>query len=145
LDLPARSAREGPLEQDVVNALGVEPVRTATSTFDLVEVATEAEVLAAAPDLSVLATKKRGFIVTAESAGEIVSRVFAPGIGIPEDPVTGSAQCVLGPWWAPRLGVDNFVSRQLSVRGGTMRVRVSGERVHVAGQAVTTVSGDLLR
>jgi PhzF family phenazine biosynthesis protein len=145
LDLPARSATEGPLESEVILALGVKPVRTATSTFDLVEVATETEVLAAAPDLTVLATKKRGFIVTAESAGEIVCRVFAPGIGIPEDPVTGSAQCVLGPWWAPRLGVDNFVSRQLSARGGTIRVRVSGERVYVAGQAVTTVSGALLR
>jgi PhzF family phenazine biosynthesis protein len=144
LDLPARSAAEGPLEPDVVRAMGVEPVRTATSTFDLVEVATEAEVLAARPDLSVLAKKDRGFILTAESAGEIVCRVFAPGYGIPEDPVTGSAQCVLGPWWAPRLGVESFTSRQLSLRGGTMRVRVSGERVHIAGQAVTTVRGDLL-
>jgi predicted PhzF superfamily epimerase YddE/YHI9 len=128
-----------------VSALGVEPVRTASSTFDLVEVATAAEVLAAKPDLSILATKNRGFIVTAESAGEIVCRVFAPGWGIPEDPVTGSAQCVLGPWWASRLGSNHFISRQLSFRGGTMRVRVSGERVHVAGQAVTTVCGDLLR
>jgi PhzF family phenazine biosynthesis protein len=145
LDLPARAAHEGPLEPDVVVALGVVPVRTATSTFDLVEVATEAEVFAATPDLSVLAGKNRGFILTAESAGEIVCRVFAPGYGIPEDPVTGSAQCVLGPWWAPRLGVDSFVSRQLSSRGGTMRVRVEGERVHVAGQAVTTVRGDLVR
>jgi PhzF family phenazine biosynthesis protein len=145
LDLPARVATEGPIEPDVVRALGVTPVRTASGTFDLVEVATEAEVTAAKPDLSILATKDRGFILTAESAGEIVSRVFAPGYGIPEDPVTGSAQCILGPWWAPRLGVDHFISRQLSFRGGTMRVRVARERVHVAGQAVTTVSGDLLR
>jgi PhzF family phenazine biosynthesis protein len=144
LDFPARSATEGPLEPDVVDALGVKPVRTATSTFDLVEVATEAEVLAATPDLAALATKNRGFILTAESAGEIVCRVFAPGYGIPEDPVTGSAQCVLAPWWAPRLGVDVFTSRQLSLRGGTMRVRISGDRVHIAGQAVTTVRGELL-
>lgn len=144
LDFPSRSAVEGPLEPDVVQALGVDAVRTATSTFDLVEVATEAEVLAATPDLAALAARNRCFILTAESAGEIVCRVFAPGYGIPEDPVTGSAQCVLAPWWAPRLGVDNFVSRQLSLRGGTMRVRLSGDRVHIAGQAVTTVRGDLL-
>jgi PhzF family phenazine biosynthesis protein len=144
LDLPARSVTEGPLEQEIVNALGVEPVRTATSSFDLVEVATEAEVLAARPDLSVLAARQRGYILTAESAGEVVCRVFAPGYGIPEDPVTGSAQCVLGPWWAPRLGVDNFVTRQLSRRGGIIRVRIASERVHVAGQAITTVRGDLL-
>jgi PhzF family phenazine biosynthesis protein len=144
LDLPARSAAEGPLEQEVLKALGVEPVRTATGTFDLVEVATEKEVLAATPDLSVLSSRQRGFIVTAEVAGEVVCRVFAPGLGIPEDPVTGSAQCVLAPWWAPRLGVDNFVTRQLSRRGGILRVRISGERVYVAGQAVTIVRGDLL-
>jgi PhzF family phenazine biosynthesis protein len=144
LDLPSRSVTEGPLEPEVLNALGVEPVRTATSTFDLVEVATEEEVLAATPDLAVLASRQRGFIVTAESAGEVLCRVFAPGLGIPEDPVTGSAQCVLAPWWAPRLGVDNFVTRQLSRRGGILRVRISGERVYVAGQAVTTVRGDLL-
>ena len=144
LDFPARSVIEGPLEPGVLDALGVQAVRTATSTFDLVEVATEAEVVAATPNLSTLAAKNRGFIVTAESAGEIVSRVFAPGYGIPEDPVTGSAQCVLAPWWAPRLGVDNFVSRQLSQRGGMMRVRIASARVHIGGKAVTTVRGHLL-
>ena len=87
---------------------------------------------------------RRGLRDLLESEGDIVCRVFAPAFGIPEDPVTGSAQCVLGPWWAPRLGVDQFVTRQVSGRGGVLRVRVTEERVYVAGQAITTIRGELL-
>jgi len=70
-------------------------------------------------------------------------RVFAPQLGIPEDPATGSAQCTLGPLWAERLGRDELMAAQVSPRGGVLRVRVAGDRVKIAGQAVTVLRGEL--
>jgi predicted PhzF superfamily epimerase YddE/YHI9 len=90
----------------------------------------------------------RGVIVTAAaeaaSGHDFVSRFFAPAVGVPEDPVTGSAHCTLGPFWAERLGRDEVVGHQASARGGTVRVRVRGERVTLAGQAVTVMAGELV-
>lgn len=90
----------------------------------------------------------RGLIVTAAaepgSGHDFVSRFFAPAVGVPEDPVTGSAHCTLGPFWAERLGRDEVVGHQASARGGTVRVRVLGERVTLAGQAVTVMAGELV-
>jgi predicted PhzF superfamily epimerase YddE/YHI9 len=86
-------------------------------------------------------------IVTAraESLGyDFVSRFFAPGSGVPEDPVTGSAHCALGPFWQSRLGKSDFVAYQASPRGGVVRVRVAGERVKLGGKAVTVLRGELL-
>jgi len=74
---------------------------------------------------------------------DFVSRFFAPAVGIPEDPVTGSAHCTLAPYWAERLGRSDLTGYQASARGGTVRVRVEGERVLLAGQAVTVFSGEL--
>ena len=85
--------------------------------------------------------------VTAAGAApdvDFVSRFFAPRVGIPEDPVTGSAHCALGPWWAPRLGRDDLVGEQLSRRGGRVGVRVAGDRVTLTGEAVTVWRGELL-
>ena len=144
LDLPVRQVREEPLPVETIAALGVLPVRCGKSSFDVIEVASVEEVQSAAPDLATLGQQEKGYIVTAQSGDEVVCRVFAPGLGIPEDPVTGSAQCVLAPWWVPRLGREEFIVRQLSRRGGILRVRSKGERVMVAGQAVTTVRGELL-
>lgn len=145
LDLPAQAPRAGALPGEVLDALGVTPVRTASSTtFDVVEVAGEDEVRGATPDLAALRRYQRGYVVTALSDDGVVCRVFAPGLGIDEDPVTGSAQCALGPWWAPRLGRDEFIVRQVSRRSGVVRVRLLEDRVRVAGQAVTTVRGTLL-
>ncbi len=73
---------------------------------------------------------------------DFVSRFFAPKGGIDEDPVTGSAHCVLGPYWQPRLGTDCFVAYQASARG-VVRVRVAGERVILGGQAATERRGDV--
>ena len=89
----------------------------------------------------------RGVIVTsrADSRGyDFVSRFFAPGSGVPEDPVTGSAHCALGTYWQARLGKSNFVAYQASPRGGVVRVRVVGERVKLGGKAVTVLRGELL-
>lgn len=72
-----------------------------------------------------------------------VSRFFAPGSGIDEDPVTGSSHCCLGPYWKGRLGRSEFVAYQASARGGTIRVRVGGDRVYLGGKAVTVARGEL--
>jgi predicted PhzF superfamily epimerase YddE/YHI9 len=75
---------------------------------------------------------------------DFVSRFFAPAVGINEDPVTGSAHCTLGPFWSERLGKSELVAYQASKRGGTVRVRLEGDRVILGGQAITTLRGELV-
>jgi predicted PhzF superfamily epimerase YddE/YHI9 len=107
----------------------------------------EAHVRAIIPNQSLLATiDTRGIIVTAPSDSDeydFVSRFFAPASGVPEDPVTGSAHCCLGPYWGERLGKRELTGYQASDRGGVVRVRLAGERVTLAGQAVTVLRGTL--
>lgn len=125
----------------------------ARNRFDvLVELASEDAVRTLKPDFERLgAVPLRGTCVTAPAGPELmaegvdfVSRFFAPAVGVNEDPVTGSAHCCLGPWWAGRLGTPDLVGRQLSERGGTVGVRVRGDRVLLAGRAVTVLKGELL-
>lgn len=114
----------------------------------LVQVDSEKTVRSLQPDHGRL--KKipvRGVIVTSRSDSaqfDFVSRFFAPGSGIEEDPVTGSAHCCLGPYWQRILGKSEFVAYQASARGGQVRVRVNGDRVILGGQAVTVLRGELL-
>jgi predicted PhzF superfamily epimerase YddE/YHI9 len=84
-------------------------------------------------------------IVTAAASGDydFVSRFFAPGSGIDEDPVTGSAHTALGPYWAAPLGKREFLAYQASPRGGVVKVRLEGDRVQLGGQAVTVMVGEL--
>jgi PhzF family phenazine biosynthesis protein len=147
LDFPARpeEAREIP---GLAAALGVEPVYSGRSAYDvLAELPTEAAVRALRPDMEALrAVEARGVIVTAPADApehDFVSRFFAPRVGVPEDPVTGSAHCVLGPFWARRLGRETLTGFQASRRGGEVRVRVEGERVHLWGRAVSVLRGEL--
>lgn len=119
------------------------------SQFDyLVELESETAVRSLAPDLTLLGRiPVRGIIVTAPSSSpgyDFASRFFAPAAGIPEDPVTGSAHCALAPHWAARLGRTELVGYQASTRGGLVRVRLAGERVHLGGYAVTVLRGELL-
>jgi GNAT superfamily N-acetyltransferase len=89
----------------------------------------------------------RGVIVTSRSDDpqfDFLSRFFAPAAGINEDPVTGSAHCCLGPLWSERLGKTEMTAFQASARGGVVRVRVAGDRVHLGGQAVTVMKGELV-
>jgi PhzF family phenazine biosynthesis protein len=149
LDFPARSANEAEPPEGLVEALGAVPVFVGKSRYDyLLELRSEEAVRSCSPDPRRLASLPvRGVIVTAraESAPfDIVSRFFAPGSGIDEDPVTGSAHCTLGPYWAPRLGKEEILAYQASARGGVVRVRVEGERVKLSGQAVTILAGRLL-
>ena len=101
-----------------------------------------------APNVSAIAEVGEGrLIVTAESTRsdlDFISRFFAPGLGINEDPVTGAAHTVLGPYWTERLGKTEFLAYQASNRGGYVRVRVDGDRVFLGGQAVTVMRGELL-
>jgi len=75
---------------------------------------------------------------------DFVSRFFAPRSGVPEDPVTGSAHCALTPFWSERLKQTEMTAYQASSRGGVIRVRLAGDRVMLAGQAVTVLRGELL-
>jgi PhzF family phenazine biosynthesis protein len=148
LDLPAEVAVAAAPPAVLPAALGVTATWTGHNRFDwLVAVDSAATVRALAPDLARLATvPTRGVIVTAlsdEARFDFVSRFFAPGAGIPEDPVTGSAHCCLGPFWAGRLGKTDLTGYQASPRGGTVRVRLAGDRVVLAGQAVTVFRGAL--
>ena len=133
----------------LAEALGVTPKYVGKSRFDyLVEVESEDGVRDAAPDFGRLGQLPvRGVMITsaATTAGiDFVSRFFAPGSGITEDPVTGSAHCCLTPFWSRRLGKTELVARQLSARGGLLRLRLDGDRVRLGGQAVTVVRGEIL-
>jgi PhzF family phenazine biosynthesis protein len=149
LDLPAHPAQESPLPEGIHQALGTPVAWVGRSRFDvLVELPTEAAVRALAPDLAALAkVEGRGFIVTARGSGtyDFVSRFFAPRVGVAEDPVTGSAHCVLGPYWASRLGKRELTGYQASERGGVVHVSLNGERVTLGGRGVTVARGELVR
>ena len=149
LDFPAKPATPAEPPADLARALGAAPTAFAMSQFDgLAEVASEREVQELKPDIGALAALPcRGLIVTAPATTpgfDFVSRFFAPRVGVPEDPVTGSTHCVLGPWWKARLGKSDFLAYQASPRGGVVKVGVRGDRVLLGGQAVTVWKGELL-
>jgi PhzF family phenazine biosynthesis protein len=148
MDFPAVVASAATAPPGLEAALGVKAIWVGTNEFDyLVEVATEAEVKNVSPDLAALAKlPKRGVIVTARATTpgfDFVSRFFAPAVGVPEDPVTGSAHCALAPYWAAKLGKTSLVGRQLSPRGGTVHVSLKGDRVILGGKAITMLRGQL--
>jgi PhzF family phenazine biosynthesis protein len=148
LDFPAEPALATAAPDHLARALGIEPGYVGQNRFDyLVEVDSEATLRSMQPDYSLLSQiPGRGFIVTSLAASpeyDFVSRFFAPAVGINEDPVTGSAHCCLGPYWADRLGKTQLLAYQASTRGGTVRVRSGGERVVLGGQAVTVLCGEL--
>jgi PhzF family phenazine biosynthesis protein len=152
LDFPATSAEPAQPPAGLLEALSPGNALTARfvgrSKFDyLVEVASEKRLRALDPDHSSLRKLTvRGIIVTARSETpefDFVSRFFAPGSGIDEDPVTGSSHCALGPHWARQLGKTNLMAYQASARGGVVRVSVEGDRVILGGQAVTVLRGEL--
>jgi PhzF family phenazine biosynthesis protein len=133
----------------LIEALGVPVKYVGRSHYDyLVEVDSEEIVRNVKPNFNLLATVPvRGVIVTSLASSknyDFVSRFFAPQVGINEDPVTGSAHCSLSPFWSKRLGRDELVGYQASTRGGVVRVRLSGDRVHLGGQAITVLRGELV-
>jgi predicted PhzF superfamily epimerase YddE/YHI9 len=147
LDLPADppSPRLLPSALASTSLAGSARWTGAGGTFVVAELADADAVRDFMPDLAAIAgLDQLGLLVTApgdEPHVDYVLRFFAPKVGIDEDPVTGSAQCALGPLWAERLGRSGLEARQLSARGGALRVQVVGDRVKVGGTAVTVVRG----
>jgi PhzF family phenazine biosynthesis protein len=150
LDFPAIAVAPCSAPAGLVAALGgAEPRWVGRNEGDyLLELPSEAAVRALKPDFHALAALPlRVVMVTAAPAAapyDFVSRFFAPGSGIDEDPVTGSAHCALGPYWAARLGKTTLLAHQASARGGTLRVTPRGPRVILAGQAVTVTRGEII-
>ncbi|HUV30581.1 MAG TPA: PhzF family phenazine biosynthesis protein [Acidobacteriota bacterium] len=149
MDFPATPVQEAAAPAELSSALDVVPKFVGKSKFDyLVEIDSEQTLRALKPDFGLLAqVPSRAVIVTAASADQkydFVSRCFAPSVGVPEDPATGSTHCALGPYWSLRLGKQSMAACQASERGGVLRVTVDGERVRLGGQAVTVLRGELV-
>lgn len=147
LDFPARPALRGKPAAAIAKALGVKPRAMVKVADDIVvELASEAAVRKVAPDMAALArVKVRGVVVTARADAryDFVSRFFGPAVGVPEDPVTGSAHCALAPYWAEKLGKTRMKAFQASERGGEVEVELVDDRVLLRGQAVTVFRGQL--
>jgi PhzF family phenazine biosynthesis protein len=148
MNFPAKMVQPAEPPPQLSEALGAELKYVGRNQFDyLVEVADEATLRALKPNHYLLRELPvRGVIATARGSGEFdfVSRFFAPGSGIDEDQVTGSAHCALTPYWAPKLGKTEMTAFQASPRGGVVKVRLDGDRVFLLGQAVTVLRGELL-
>lgn len=149
VDLPARRPEPGSPPGAVVAALGLPEMAVRQAAFArsalLLELDGEARVAGVRPDFDQLRRAPADkIIVTAPATSpgaDFVSRVFAPKVGVDEDAVTASAHCLLGPYWAPRLGRPELVGRQLSARGGRVLVMVGGDRVTLGGPATTVFRG----
>ena len=149
MDFPAEPAQPAAPPPSLLEALGSAAKFVGKNRMDyLVELESEAAVRALQPDFTRLRSLPvRGVMVTARSAEhgfDFVSRFFAPGSGVDEDPVTGSAHCCLAPYWGAKLGKSEMTGHQVSARGGVVRVRDAGACVILGGQAVTVLRGELL-
>jgi PhzF family phenazine biosynthesis protein len=147
LDFPADTVEPVAVPQMLVEALGREPIETYKGKTDyLVVYGVEEHVASLQPDLVDLAVvPARGIIVTAPGRRvDFVSRFFAPQVGVPEDPVTGSAHTTLTPYWSARLGKRDLTAMQLSKRQGRLNCRLAGSRVEIAGRAVPYLKGTIV-
>jgi len=148
LNFPATPPAEWPIAQGLEKALGGAVRYLGKSRFDyLVEVESAQVVREMKPNFAALRSLPvRGVMVTAagDEGYDFVSRFFAPGAGVDEDPVTGSAHCCLAPYWAAKLGKQEMRAFQASPRGGVVRVRLGEDRVYLQGQAVTVLRGELV-
>lgn len=149
LNFPTTPEEKEAVPPEIIQALGVTPRYTCKSGIRyMVEVESEEIVRAAQPNFEKLrALPGRGLVLTSRAVSpefDFVSRYFAPWVGINEDPVTGSSHCSLAPYWSKRLGKNELTARQVSARGGTLRLRLEGDRVCISGQAVTVLRGELL-
>jgi len=152
LDFPAEPALETAAPEFLIEALNVSPLYVGRNRFDyIVEIDSPATLRALTPNMSLLKrVESRGVIITCRSSDprcHFQSRFFAPACGVDEDPVTGSAHCCLGPYWGPKFGITQVTGYQASARGGYVTVRLedrlSGNRVHLGGKAVTVLIGEL--
>jgi PhzF family phenazine biosynthesis protein len=146
LNFPARPATPAEPSADLIRALNLKPTQALRSqNMWLCVFGSEEDVRALAPDFTALASVVPGRIIATGPGREcdFVSRFFAPSVGIPEDPVTGSAHCTLVPYWATRLGRTTLHARQVSRRGGELWCELDGERVRIAGNSVSYLKGSV--
>jgi PhzF family phenazine biosynthesis protein len=147
MNFPVRPSEPVSPPPGLAEALGVLPLEVFGNAFNYMAVLESASILRElAPDMAALARVDRpGVIVTARGDGnyDFVSRYFAPAKGIPEDPVTGAAHCMLAPYWAQRLGKAEFRAYQASRRGGEIICRLAGDRVELEGACVFYMEGEV--
>ena len=146
MDFPALAANPVEIPADLSAGLGVAPEAVFADMDYLALFESEAQVRAIEPDMTALARldERRGIIVTAPGEdADFVSRFFCPRLGVPEDPVTGSAHCMLAPFWTERLGKTTLRARQVSARGGVVHCTVEGERVRLSGRTAQYLEGTI--
>jgi predicted PhzF superfamily epimerase YddE/YHI9 len=147
MNFPARPSEPISSVPSLADALGVVPLEVVANAFNYMAlVESEQTLRELVPDMAMVARLDRpGVIVTARGDGiyDFVSRYFAPAKGIPEDPVTGAAHCMLAPYWAKRLGRTEFRAYQASRRGGEIVCRLKGDRVELEGTCVFYLEGEV--
>jgi PhzF family phenazine biosynthesis protein len=147
MDFPARPSAVVPAPAELVRALRTVPSEVLLNAFNYMAVLENEQALREmAPDMEAIARLARpGVIVTTtgNQTYDFISRYFAPAKGIPEDPATGAAHCMLAPYWAKRLGKDSFRAFQASPRGGELMCRVAGDRVELEGGCVFYLQGEV--
>ena len=148
LDFPSLATEEMPAPRELLQGIGAPIVFSGKSKHAwLLQLESEESLRSVTPDFGLLKKLDRDVIVTSSSNSrdyDFLSRYFAPRYSIDEDPVTGSAHCVLGPYWEKKLGKKELNAYQASERGGFLKVRVSGDRVLLLGQAITVFRGELV-
>lgn len=145
MDFPSQPPRQCEVPPMLISGLGREPVEIMCSEDYFAVYENEEDIRSLDPDMTALCgIGMRGVIVTAPGRNvDFVSRFFAPRLGIPEDPVTGSAHCALIPYWSERLGKKKLHARQISTRGGELFCNDLGERVEISGHAALYMSGTI--
>jgi len=147
LDFPARYSQPAPMPPGLPEALGVQLIQVLANAYNYLAVVESAALVRNLnPDLAELTRIDRpGVIVTAagDQGYDFVSRYFAPAKGIPEDPVTGAAHCMLAPYWSNQLGKTEFRAHQASTRGGDITCRLIGDRVELEGACVFYLEGEI--
>jgi PhzF family phenazine biosynthesis protein len=146
MNFPVRPSEAVSTPPGLVEALGAVPVEVCVNAFNYLARLESAEVVRGlAPDMAALGRVDRsGVIVTAGDGDfDFISRYFAPAKGIPEDPVTGAAHCMLAPYWARRSGKTAFRAFQASRRGGEIICRLAGDRVELEGACVFYLEGEV--
>lgn len=146
MDFPSRPPVQVDFGPELAVALGAMPIEAHASRDLLVLFETEQSVAALCPDFARIARLETfGVVATARGTDvDFVSRWFGPKVGVPEDPVTGSAHCTLAPFWSARLGKTVLRARQISARGGELQCEVKGDRVLIKGHAVEFLRGEIV-
>jgi predicted PhzF superfamily epimerase YddE/YHI9 len=143
MDFPVHPPEECVVPNNLIKALGQNPLEVLASNYYLAVFRTEDEVRNLKPYMTLLKELDRiGVVITAPGDKvDFVSRFFAPAVGIPEDPVTGSAHCTLIPYWAEKLGKSQMTAKQVSCRGGDLICENKEDRVVIGGQARLFMEG----